>query len=203
MGRRVRECVRVWVLGWVCTRVCEVVCAHYQFIHTLTRTHTRTHARTRTHRAKVDAEMHCRLQKALENGQVLRYRFRCVCARVCVCLWMSVCVLAIMYRETQRHACPNTRTYTRSRTYTHVCAWCCIRIDNIGETPSMKVYLYDTPNTSPLFRQQSDENIVAFQTDRYAESALIVKGGAAGTDLAASACFADLLRLARGFRGGE
>jgi aspartokinase/homoserine dehydrogenase 1 len=68
---------------------------------------------------------------------------------------------------------------------------------------TLRVFLDDTGPDSSLFRLKKDENLVAFHTDRYNVSPLIVKGSAAGPDLAASGCFADLLRLARGFRGGE
>jgi len=53
------------------------------------------------------------------------------------------------------------------------------------------------PNTDPLFRLKENENLVAFETERYATSPLIVKGAAAGPDLCASGIFADLLRLTR------
>ncbi len=53
--------------------------------------------------------------------------------------------------------------------------------------------------TDPLFRLKKDENLVAFETSRYATSPLIVKGAAAGPDLAASGIFADLLRLTRAY----
>mmetsp|Transcript_18965 Transcript_18965/g.28111 ORF Transcript_18965/g.28111 Transcript_18965/m.28111 type:complete len:948 (+) Transcript_18965:74-2917(+) len=51
----------------------------------------------------------------------------------------------------------------------------------------------------PLFRLRPNENLVAFETDRYTSSPLIVKGAAAGPDLAAAGMFADLLRLTRTF----
>jgi len=53
------------------------------------------------------------------------------------------------------------------------------------------------PRTDPLFRLKENENLVAFETERYATSPLIVKGAAAGPDLCASGIFADLLRLTR------
>jgi aspartokinase/homoserine dehydrogenase 1 len=50
-----------------------------------------------------------------------------------------------------------------------------------------------------LFRLKSNENLVAFETSRYITSPLIVKGAAAGPELAAAGIFADLLRLTRTF----
>lgn len=44
---------------------------------------------------------------------------------------------------------------------------------------------------------KEDENLVSFHTERYATSPLIVKGAAAGPELAAAGIFADLLRVAR------
>jgi bifunctional aspartokinase / homoserine dehydrogenase 1 len=51
--------------------------------------------------------------------------------------------------------------------------------------------------TDPLFRLKNVENLVAFETDRYTASPLIVKGAAAGPDLAAAGIFSDLLRCLR------
>ena len=42
---------------------------------------------------------------------------------------------------------------------------------------------------------KKNENLVAFTTDRYVDAPLIVKGAAAGAELAAAGIFADLLRL--------
>lgn len=55
------------------------------------------------------------------------------------------------------------------------------------------------PNTDTLYRLRNNENLVAFETSRYTTSPLIVKGAAAGPELAASGMFADLLRLGRAF----
>jgi aspartokinase/homoserine dehydrogenase 1 len=62
-----------------------------------------------------------------------------------------------------------------------------------------KCSLEAVDQTDPLFRLKKDENLVAFETSRYATSPLIVKGAAAGPDLAASGIFADLLRLTRAY----
>jgi len=53
---------------------------------------------------------------------------------------------------------------------------------------------YDT-----LFRLKSNENLVSFETTRYTTSPLIIKGAAAGPNLAAAGIFADLLRRTRTF----
>ncbi|KAL3790376.1 hypothetical protein HJC23_002762 [Cyclotella cryptica] len=55
------------------------------------------------------------------------------------------------------------------------------------------------PNTDTLYRLRNNENLVAFETSRYTTSPLIVKGAAAGPELAAAGMFADLLRLGRAF----
>jgi aspartokinase/homoserine dehydrogenase 1 len=65
------------------------------------------------------------------------------------------------------------------------------------ETGKCKVSLDIVTRVDPLFRLKANENLVAFDTTRYATSPLIVKGAAAGPDLAASGIFADLLRLTR------
>ena len=66
-----------------------------------------------------------------------------------------------------------------------------------------KCSLEGVDNTDPLFRLRENENLVAFETSRYTTSPLIVKGAAAGPDLAASGMFADLLRLGRAFVGSQ
>jgi len=53
--------------------------------------------------------------------------------------------------------------------------------------------------SEPLFRLRNNENLVAFETARYKTSPLIVKGAAAGPELAAAGMFADLLRLGRAY----
>ncbi|KAL7521349.1 hypothetical protein ACHAWX_006068 [Stephanocyclus meneghinianus] len=55
------------------------------------------------------------------------------------------------------------------------------------------------PDTDTLYRLRNNENLVAFETSRYTTSPLIVKGAAAGPELAAAGMFADLLRLGRAF----
>lgn len=62
-----------------------------------------------------------------------------------------------------------------------------------------KCRLEAVDRTDPLFRLRPNENLVAFETDRYTTSPLIVKGAAAGPDLAAGGMFSDLLRLTRAF----
>lgn len=67
------------------------------------------------------------------------------------------------------------------------------------ETGKCKCSLVDVTDTDPLYRLKLNENLVAFETLRYETSPLIVKGAAAGPDLAAAGVFADLLRLTRSF----
>jgi len=66
-----------------------------------------------------------------------------------------------------------------------------------------KLSLEAVDNTDTLYRLRENENLVAFETKRYSTSPLIVKGAAAGPDLAASGMFADLLRLGRAFVGSQ
>jgi len=66
-------------------------------------------------------------------------------------------------------------------------------------TSQCRCGLEAVPSTDPLFRLRDDENLVAFETLRYRTSPLIVKGAAAGPDLAASGIFTDLLRLTRAY----
>ena len=59
------------------------------------------------------------------------------------------------------------------------------------------------PSKSPVLRLyfvlHSLLSQVCFRTDRYERSPLIVKGAAAGANMAAAGIFADLLRLARAY----
>lgn len=70
-------------------------------------------------------------------------------------------------------------------------------------TGKCKCRLEGVDNKDTLFRLRDNENLVAFETSRYTTSPLIVKGAAAGPDLAASGMFADLLRLGRAFVGSQ
>ena len=63
--------------------------------------------------------------------------------------------------------------------------------------------LTDVSINDPVFRLRRNENIVAFETKRYETSPLIVKGAAAGPELAASGIFADLLRLTRAYSANQ
>lgn len=71
------------------------------------------------------------------------------------------------------------------------------------ETGKCKCSLEAVSSTDPLFRLKNKENLVAFETSRYCSSPLIVKGAAAGPDLAASGIFGDLLRLTRAFASNQ
>jgi len=63
--------------------------------------------------------------------------------------------------------------------------------------------LQEVPSTDPLYRLKNNENLVAFETKRYESSPLIVKGAAAGPELAAAGIFADLLRLTRAYSANQ
>lgn len=63
--------------------------------------------------------------------------------------------------------------------------------------------LADVSNKDPIYRLKRNENLVAFETKRYETSPLIIKGAAAGPDLAASGIFADLLRLTRAYSANQ
>lgn len=71
------------------------------------------------------------------------------------------------------------------------------------ETGKCSCSLVDVSNTDPLYRLKLNENLVAFETSRYETSPLIVKGAAAGPDLASAGIFADLLRLTRSFASNQ
>lgn len=67
------------------------------------------------------------------------------------------------------------------------------------DTGKCRCFLAAVDNTDPLYRLKSIENLVAFETDRYTASPLIVKGAAAGPELAAAGIFSDLLRCTRAY----
>ena len=77
------------------------------------------------------------------------------------------------------------------------------KFEIVKETGKCRCFLDAVNNTDPLFNVQSIENLVAFETDRYSASPLIVKGAAAGPELAASSIFSDLLRLTRAYSVGR
>lgn len=66
-----------------------------------------------------------------------------------------------------------------------------------------KCHLDAVPNTHPLYRLKRQENLVAFDSERYITSPLIVKGAAAGPELTAAGIFADLLRLTRAYSSNQ
>jgi len=67
------------------------------------------------------------------------------------------------------------------------------------DTGKCRCFLTAVDNQDPLFRLKNTENLVAFETDRYTASPLIVKGAAAGPELAAAGIFSDLLRCTRAY----
>jgi len=71
------------------------------------------------------------------------------------------------------------------------------------ETGKCHCKLEETSNSDPVYRLKRNENLVAFETQRYETSPLIVKGAAAGPELAAAGIFADLLRLTRAYSANQ
>ena len=67
------------------------------------------------------------------------------------------------------------------------------------DTGKCRCFLTSVDSKDPLYRLKNVENLVAFETDRYTASPLIVKGAAAGPELAASGIFSDLLRCTRAY----
>lgn len=67
------------------------------------------------------------------------------------------------------------------------------------DTGRCRCFLTSVGRTDPLYRLKNIENLVAFETDRYTASPLIVKGAAAGPELAAAGIFSDLLRCTRAY----
>jgi aspartokinase/homoserine dehydrogenase 1 len=67
------------------------------------------------------------------------------------------------------------------------------------DTGKCRCFLAAVDNADPLYRLKNIENLVAFETDRYTASPLIVKGAAAGPELAAAGIFSDLLRCTRAY----
>lgn len=73
------------------------------------------------------------------------------------------------------------------------------KFEIVKKTGKCRCFLDAVSRSDPLYRLKSIENLIALETERYTISPLIVKGAAAGPDLAASGIFADLLRLLRGY----
>lgn len=71
------------------------------------------------------------------------------------------------------------------------------------KTGKCKCSLEAVGTSDALYRLKSNENLVSFETARYTTSPLIVKGAAAGPELAASGIFADLLRLTRAYSSSQ
>ena len=67
------------------------------------------------------------------------------------------------------------------------------------ETGKCRCFLTAVDHSDPLYRLKNVENLVAFETDRYTASPLIVKGAAAGPELAAAGIFSDVLRCTRAY----
>lgn len=73
------------------------------------------------------------------------------------------------------------------------------KFEIVKETGKCRCFLDAVDRHDPLYRLKSIENLVAFETDRFSSSPMIIKGAAAGPDLAAAGIFSDLLRLTRAY----
>jgi len=73
------------------------------------------------------------------------------------------------------------------------------KFEIVKETGKCRCFIHAVDKRDPLFRLKSIENLVAFETDRFSASPLIIKGAAAGPDLAAAGIFSDVLRLTRAY----
>jgi len=73
------------------------------------------------------------------------------------------------------------------------------KFEILKETGKCRCFLEAVDKKDPLYRLKSVENLVAFETDLYTASPLIVKGAAAGASLAAAGIFSDLLRCTRAY----
>ncbi|HVX51789.1 MAG TPA: ACT domain-containing protein, partial [Chitinophagaceae bacterium] len=65
------------------------------------------------------------------------------------------------------------------------------------ENGKASVGLQHIPPGSDFYHLYGKDNIVLFQTQRYPEQPLVVKGAGAGADVTASGVFADIIRVAR------
>eukprot|EP00980_Cylindrotheca_fusiformis_P005329 scaffold1138_cov128-Cylindrotheca_fusiformis.AAC.11 len=73
------------------------------------------------------------------------------------------------------------------------------KFEIVKETGRCRCFLDAVDKADPLYRLKSIENLVAFETDRFSSSPMIIKGAAAGPDLAAAGIFSDFLRLTRAY----
>jgi aspartokinase/homoserine dehydrogenase 1 len=64
-------------------------------------------------------------------------------------------------------------------------------VDGVAEVGLRRV-----ERTSPFASLRGGDNMVAFWTDRYPESPLVVRGPGAGPEVTASGVFADIIRAA-------
>ena len=55
--------------------------------------------------------------------------------------------------------------------------------------------LQECPPTHPLAAAKGSDNIIAFTTERYARTPLVVQGPGAGADVTAMGVFSDILKL--------
>ena len=78
-----------------------------------------------------------------------------------------------------------------------------VRIDPVGTNgqPEARVGPMVVEAAHPSTRLRGAESFVAFTTERYSESPLIVQGAGAGGAVTAAGVLADVLRVAQGLRG--
>ena len=62
---------------------------------------------------------------------------------------------------------------------------------------SAKVGLQHIPKGHPLYNLEGKDNIVIFNTERYVDQPLLIKGAGAGAEVTASGLFGDVISLAR------
>ena len=70
-----------------------------------------------------------------------------------------------------------------------------LRVVAVYEEGSACVRLEEVEKSHPFYFLEGKDNIVLFQTERYREQPLVIKGAGAGAEVTASGIFADILRL--------
>jgi bifunctional aspartokinase / homoserine dehydrogenase 1 len=68
---------------------------------------------------------------------------------------------------------------------------------NPGSTPAASVGLQQIAPQHDFYQLYGKDNIILFNTERYAQQPLVVKGAGAGADVTASGVFADIIRAAK------
>ena len=63
------------------------------------------------------------------------------------------------------------------------------------ENGNMSVALKEIPAHSPFYNLEGKDNVVAINTNRYANEPLVIKGAGAGANITASGVFSDLMHI--------